>query len=298
VGDLDQSLKRLIQMRPQDWLAFALRDTPVEYLGIAQIDLATEPPMQVDSFLRVRYQGAECLVDIEAQAEADTTMGWRLYKYAGRASAIFDLPVISVVLWLERHGRIPTSTHEIRMGDWLSGTWSYKSIEVYRLQAAELLALGEHGALGLLPLVPLTQDGGALEATEDAGRILQAQTSGEELASLATLLGILASRHIDRDLADMLVRRLVMSNELLETSPLYQKWAHDWLEQGLEQGRIEGERESVRRFLQARFGALSTELELAITQADRSALDAVLPHMGDESPEQLLARLTGAAPQN
>src|SRR5579875_1300399 len=123
MGELDQTLKRLIQMRPQDWLTFALRDAPAEFLEVAQIDLATEAPMQVDSFLKVRYQGEVCLVDIEIQAEAESKMGWRLYKYAARASSIFDLPVISVVFWLERHGRIPPSPFEIRIGKHLSGVW-------------------------------------------------------------------------------------------------------------------------------------------------------------------------------
>jgi len=63
---------------------------------------------------------------------------------------------------------------------------------VYRLHAADLLTLGGQGILGLLPLVPLTQNGGTLEAVETAGQLIQAHTNGEELASLVTLLGILA----------------------------------------------------------------------------------------------------------
>ncbi len=270
--------------------------------------------MQVDSFLKVRYQGEVCLVDIEIQAEAESKMGWRLYKYAARASSIFDLPVISVVFWLERHGRIPPSPFEIRIGKHLSGVWHYTSIEVYRLKAAEILALGEQDIVGLLPLVPLTHDGGTVEQIEAAGKVAQEHASSEEeQVSIITLLGILASRRIDRELADALVRRLVMSQDLLESSPLYQKWAEEWLaqgmekgleqglEQGLERGREEGltigVRESVQLVLRARFKALPPEVEQAIAQASRAALEDVLTHVSDESLDQLRVRLETAPQQ-
>jgi predicted transposase YdaD len=195
---------------------------------------------------------------------------------------------------------------EIRIGKHLSGVWHYTSIEVYRLKAAEILALGEQDIVGLLPLVPLTHDGGTVEQIEAAGKVAQEHASSEEeQVSIITLLGILASRRIDRELADALVRRLVMSQDLLESSPLYQKWAEEWLaqgmEKGLERGREEGltigVRESVQLVLRARFKALPPEVEQAIARASRAALEDVLTHVSDESLDQLRVRLETAPQQ-
>ncbi len=104
-----------------------------------------------------------------------------------------------------------------------------------------------------------------------------------------------------------------MSQDLLESSPLYQKWAEEWLaqgmekgleqglEQGLERGREEGltigVRESVQLVLRARFKALPPEVEQAIAQASRAALEDVLTHVSDESLDQLRVRLETAPQQ-
>ena len=229
MGDLDQSLRRIAQLFPIEWVHFVLSDDTATYLGPAQIELANEPPLQMDTLFHVEVDGDECLIDLEAQTASDKKMGWRLYKYAARASAIFDLPVISVVLWLEKHGRVPTSPYEVRVGKRLLGTWYYVSIEVYNLHAADLLAQGERMP-AILPLLPFTQGGGTVAAVESAGQIIQRATTGENQVALATLLGVLASRKIGHETAMTLVRRWVMSNDLLESSPLYQVWMQEWLE--------------------------------------------------------------------
>lgn len=298
MGDLDQSLRRVAQLFPVEWVHFVLSDDTATYLGPAQIELANEPPLQMDTLFHVEVDGEECLIDLEAQAEADKKMGWRLYKYAARASSIFDLPVISVVLWLEKHGRVPTSPFEIRVGKRLLGTWYYVGIEVYNLRATDLLAKGEHMP-GILPLLPFTRGGETVEAIESAGQLIQRETSGDNQVALATLLGVLASRKIGHETAMTLVRRWVMSNDLLESSPLYQVWMQEWLEknrgkweeEGREEGREEGMRESALLMLRSRFGALPPEVEQAINRADRSTLAAFTPFAVSESLEQLRVRL-------
>ncbi|MGZ3601772.1 MAG: hypothetical protein ACXWQR_10030 [Ktedonobacterales bacterium] len=107
MAEMDQGIKRLIQTRPADMLALALPN--VEYLGTLPIDVATEPQLVLDTLLRVRDRGMMCAVDLEAEARPTADIGRRLYEYGTRASIVTNLPIISVVFWLERNGVAPIS---------------------------------------------------------------------------------------------------------------------------------------------------------------------------------------------
>lgn len=105
MAEMDQGIKRLLQTHPADVLAFAVPGA--EYLGTMPIDVATEPQLVLDTLLRVRYQGVECAVDLEAEAHPQRDIGRRCFEYGSRASIVTGLPIISVVLWLEANGTPP-----------------------------------------------------------------------------------------------------------------------------------------------------------------------------------------------
>src|SRR5579864_4681030 len=102
-GDMDQGLKRLCQLRAQDLLSFGLPGA--ELLAALPTDLATEPQLVTDTLFHARYQGDECLIDLEIEAAPTRDMGERLYRYSSRAHGLYGPPVLPVVLWLQRgHG--------------------------------------------------------------------------------------------------------------------------------------------------------------------------------------------------
>ena len=104
--------------------------------------------------------------------------------------------------------------------------------------------------------------------------------------------------------------RLVVSYDLLESSPLYQEWKQEWSEknrwrweepahaagvaEGRVEGRVEGHVEGLRRavtlMLSSRFGEPSADLALAIASADEATLDEVILHSGSDSLEEIRAR--------
>ena len=92
MADPDQSLKRLMQLRPSDWLAL-ITDLPgaarLEFVGTRPTDLAMEPPRIADALIVARYNGVECVVNMEAQIQADVTIGRRFYEYAARVSTLY-----------------------------------------------------------------------------------------------------------------------------------------------------------------------------------------------------------------
>src|SRR5579875_121706 len=169
MGVMDQGLKRLIQLRPLDWLIFARSGAQIEYLGTRQTDVATEPPRILDTHMEARYNGQPCLVNIEAEAYPSAEIGRRFYEYAARASVLFKLDVISIVFWLQRDGQVPTSPYRVSIGDLPLYDQHDVGIEVYNLRAEDLLKLGQGGAVGLLPLIAFTQGGQSLDTLEEAG---------------------------------------------------------------------------------------------------------------------------------
>lgn len=279
--EMDQGIKRLLQTHPADVLSLALPDA--EYLGTLPVDVATEPQLTLDSLLHVRYHGVECAVDLEAEAHPKPDIGRRLFEYGARASIVADLPVISVVLWLEANGAPVRSPYELHAADRLLATWHYSGIEVYQLQAPTLLA---SGVLGLLPLVPFTQ-GSAPATIERTAELVKEQAPSSEVGELESLLLVFAARKYDATFAMNIARRLFMSTEIVEKSALYQLWT----QQGREQGKQEGLREATTLTLRARFGELPQDIAEALAHASSATLEALLLNITTDTLEQARQRL-------
>jgi hypothetical protein len=283
VAEMDQGIKRLLQTHPADVLALAIPGA--EYLGLLPVDVATEPQLVLDTLLRVRYAGVACAVDLEAEARPRTEMARRLFEYGTRASVVTGLPVISVVLWLQAGNAPPASPYELRVGNLLLATWHFIGIALYDLDAQ---ALFTPGLIGLLPLVPFTRDGGDVATIERAAEIVKQRAPASDLSELESLLAVFAARAISDDAARAIIRRLFMSTEILEQSPLYRAW----IQQGIEQGKAEGLRIALLGVLRGRFGTVPPELTQAINAAPADALERLLEYAGTESVEQLQARLS------
>lgn len=290
MADMDQGIKRLLQRHPADVLALAVPNA--EYLGSLPTELVTEPQRVLDLLFRVRYRGEECAADVEVEARPRQDIARRLFVYGSRVAANTGLPVLSIVLWLERGGTPPSSPYEIRAGSEVLSTWKFFGVELYKLDAQTLIA---PGLLGLLPLVPFTRDGGDIAVIERTGQLVKERAPADELGELETLLAIFGARTFGDDAMRAMLRRLAMSTEILDTSPLYQSWKREWIERGREEGAANSARSALLAVLRGRFGELPEPLARAIEAAPRAAIEAALPYAGTETLDQLAARLNQPA---
>lgn len=288
MAEMDQGIKRLLQTHPQDILAFAVPEA--EYLGTLPVDVATERQLVLDSLLRVRIEGIECAVDIEAEADPDKDMPQRLYDYGSRVHTMTRLPVISVVHWLQSNGTLPKSPYRVRVGRRRIVDWYCQGIALYDLPAQTLL---DRGILGLLPLVPFCKDGGTLDVIERAAELVKALAPDPEALELDTLLAIFGARRVGNAAMLAMIRRLFMSTKILETSPLYQEWVGRAREEGKAEGEAEGLREAIVAVLHSRFGEPAPALVTAINGATLEQLRGILSYVGMESLEQITQRLIG-----
>ena len=282
MADMDQGIKRLIQTHPADMLALALPGA--EHLGVLTTDVAAEPQLMLDTLQRIRYQGVECAANIEAEARPRPDMPRRCFEYGSRASIIHGLPVVSIVLWLEPGGAIPTSPYELRAGDRLIATWHFIGIEVYRLRAADLLARGQ---VGLLPLIAFTDDGKSPETIESVAQAVQQRASSNDVAELELLLALFSARTLGTDTVLAMIRRLFMSTEILDESPLY----HYLVQKAREQAMAEGMAQSVLALLRGRFGDPAADVAEAISTASRETLLAILHNATSDTMAQVRERL-------
>ena len=300
--EMDQGIKRLLQTHPGDVLALALPEA--EYLGTLPVDVATEPQLVLDTLLRARYHGIECAVDLEAEARPREDMGRRCFEYGARATIVTGLPTISVVMWLEPDGAPPVSPYELWVDDRLVGTWHFIGIEVYRLRAEALI---DSWLLGLLPLVAFTADATDVSVVERAAQLVKDQAPADQVSELESLLVVFAARTFGNDRALEIIRRLFVSTEILEQSPLYRLWREQAMqegiehgieqgrEQGIEQGREQGLQQGLAEgalaALRLRFGELAHEVEQAVASARKETLEDVLAHVATDTLEHVRARL-------
>jgi hypothetical protein len=296
--EMDQGIKRLIQRHPADVLKLALPDA--DFLGILPTELVTEPQRVLDVLARVRYHGVECAADVEVEARPRPEIARRLFEYGARTATNTRLPVLSIVLWLEAGGAPPASPYVMRAGDETLATWRFVGVELYRLSADQLI---EPGLLGLLPLVPFSRDGLDIAVIERAGQIVKERAPIEELGEMETLLAIFGARTFGADVMRAMLRRLAMSTEILDTSPLYQEWKREWQEQGMQQGIEQGMRQGVEQgmrqgvrqalalVLRGRFGALPEPLAQAIEAAPMERIDEALTRAATASLDELAALL-------
>lgn len=293
MAEMDQGIKRLLQTHPADVLELALPG--VEYLEPMPSEVATEPQLLMDTLFRVRYRGVHCAVNVEAQAYPDPAMPRRCFEYGSRASVVFGIPVLSVVLWLERRGTVPASPYQMLVGDWMQATWQFINIEVYNLSAPAIVGT-DH--LGLLPLVPFMRDS-SVEVIESAARRVKERSAPEDASMLASLLAVFGARQYGNEAMRALIRRLFMSTELLDQSPLYREWVDKAKAEGMAEGEAkgisEGEakalRESVQTVLLGRFQTLDVDLLAALEVATPDALRDTLRHITTDSLDQARARL-------
>lgn len=298
MAEMDQGIKRLLQSHPADILALALPG--VEYLEQLPAEVISEPQLLMDTVFRVRYEGVECAVNVEAQLYPDPTMPRRCFEYGSRVSVVTGLPALSVVVWLERRGAVPKPPYEMRAGSWLQATWQFINIEVYELPASDMLKIGHPG---LLPLVPFMRESD-LNVIESAARIVKERSAPGEASELASLLAVFGARRHGNDAMRALIRRLFMSTEVLDTSPLYREWVEKAQAEGMAKGMAEGEargeaqgeaqglRESIQAVLESRFQTLDEELLALIAAADVPTLRAAVRHVALDSLDEARTRLS------
>ncbi len=175
----DAVTKRLIELRPADWVAF-LR-LPEGDVSLVDADLSTVTSY-ADRIIRVDTGGgASYLVHNELESGKDTaTVPLRLFHYNASALYKTGLPVVSTVFLLHKGANSPKITGAFDVPD-IDGnvyfSFRYNVVRVWQLDPDELLA----GGLSVLPFAPMQRK--LVSASERASRRRAACDPGDAIAN-------------------------------------------------------------------------------------------------------------------
>ena len=119
----------------------------------------------------------------------------------------------------------------------------FRSIDVGRLSAEDILRTNQPG---LYPLLPLTEGGARREKVEMMfGKL--GGTGKTELELIGFTLASLVFNRENKADQDWLIRRFHEMHDILRETPIYQEILKEGREEGLEKGREEGQIEALRR---------------------------------------------------
>lgn len=191
----------------------------------------------------------------------------RLLEYNVLAWHRYHCPVSSFVVFLKKNSRMAPSPLIRRLPDGNEILrFHYNVILLWDIPPDVLIGTG---IAGLLPLVPMAQDGARREVIDDVIKRLTLPDGGTrpELLALTYLFASLAFEASQDQ--DWLRRRFMMLSDILRETPTYQ----DILAEGREEGREEESQKSLAlqrhmlmRFVQARFPDLQALAEKQLAQ--------------------------------
>src|SRR5437667_2163970 len=241
----DDAMKRLVGGNPQDLVWWVI--TGAQFVKQLPLELSVEN-IYADGLLQATLDGKEFLAHIEFQSSYDGRIGERLLEYNVLASRQYNyLPVYSCVIYLKNHSSVPHSPflRGLPNGEEVV-RFHYRSIELGKLVAGELL---QTGLVGLLPLLPLTQDGARREVVEE---MITGLVSAEKTESL--WIGYALASKVLKDDLKWLKRRFAMLEDILRDTPVYQ----EVLAEGEEKGKLEAQHEVLLDIVQERFPEIAS----------------------------------------
>ena len=255
----DQTLKRLLTRAHDGFLA--LIAPGLTWQGERSPELPAVA-RQADLVWAVRDEhGVLGLLHIELQTLADALMGERVAEYQLRLWRRDHLPIRSIVVLLRPTDRIPVSPFVIPWKNGESLRCEFDIIKLWEIPAERVLASPYYD---LWPLAALMGGMTLDSVVATAEQIASAPLSLEERGELTGLLVVLSDLRLRRKEVLAVLRRNPMLDEIVRQSSLAEEFFN------------EGMRDSIRLFLEARFGAVDPALVAAIGEADTEQLRALI----------------------
>jgi len=270
----DTSLKLLIGEKPQDFISWLVpganfRRVVSPHLPGRKID--------ADCLFEIILSGERLLFHIEFQSYRDRNMVERLWEYNVRSTLKYKLPVLSFVFYLKKERKPATSpyTWELKDGKVIH-RFHFTVVKLWEVRAE---ILKQTGLVGLLPLLPLTQDGKKLELVDEVIATLEANND-ESTSELLALTYILASFvFTSENERQKLIRRFTMLRDVIRSSWAYQEIKMEGMEEGLEKGLEKGLQELRQTLLEIVLGLYPALEPLAKKTAKAVSEPATLRHL-------------------
>lgn len=189
----DQTLKIMARNYTAVFLQLAFPDIPVRLLGtVANVELAL-PVRPVDFLHRVEYDGQEYLLHIEFQLRHEANFPRRLCSYYGALTEQFDLPVLTLVLYLRpRQAPLPQA-YQVALGERVVNRFSYPVLRLWDYVVA--IRSGKYRELAPLLLILVPDD--KVDVLAEERTLILAEPDAQKRSDLLALAVTIATRHFD-----------------------------------------------------------------------------------------------------
>jgi hypothetical protein len=229
----DSFMKLLVEANKQDLVSFLLPG------AIFEKELNSEMQSRVleaDLLYVVTWDGMQVILHVEFQKRRDGDMGKRLWKYNAQTTIITDMPVCSYVIYLQHDGNVVQSPYELPHPiKKVVHLFFFDTVKLWEIPGA---FLKQEGIEGLLPLLPLTQNGIRHEVIDDM--IVSLDLAGKsDLLPLAYAFASLVFKSAE-DRHWLRKRFTMLSEDIFEDSWAYQEMIAKGLQKGFEKGLHEG----------------------------------------------------------
>lgn len=187
----DHTLKVFARHYADVLLRLAFPGVPVYLVGTdSNVELAL-PVRQVDFVHHVMYEGTEYLLHVEFQLEHEADFPRRMFTYCGALTAQYEMPVLTLVLYLRpRQSPLPDA-YEICLGDHVVNRFSYPVLRLW--DHVDAIRSGEYRELAplLLTLVPEKSP----RVLQEERTLIMQEPDDRKRADLLALAVMVASRH-------------------------------------------------------------------------------------------------------
>ena len=233
----DDTMKRLIRAYPQHFVSWVLKGAIFKDALSIELKNWTR---ETDFLLDVIQNEQQMLMHMEFQSREDENMAQRLLEYNVLATREHGRPVLSCVIYLRKDSNIAESplVWELPNGQKVL-YFHFVVIKLWEIEAEELV---QTGLVGLLPLVPLTKDGGQYEVIDKVATKLATAKEYNLLEYARRFASLVYKDGSDRE---WLNRRFAMYKDIFEDS-----WV---VQEERQEGKLEGFQQALLKIVQRRF---------------------------------------------
>lgn len=277
----DIPTKRLLQLRPEDWIKATTGITGKVRYREMKADKNPKVESRLDSLYIVETENKAFILNLEPQGYVDPALPARMLRYRAdiyesmMAVGRKMLPMKQVVIYFSPYDE--TTDKKIIDDEFEDSRIEY-SYDVLRVWEMEKDYVMDNKLYGLYSLLPLMKDDRLYnneailkEAVEAALEIDDKALGSDILAAMS----FLAEVQFSKDIITKYIRR-----EMLMISELWKEWSEEERLEGEKRGRLEGRNheliENVITLLTAKFGVLPEDMKEGISKLDRNILKLII----------------------
>jgi len=261
--ELDRVMKMLAARYPHIFMKLLFRSSPEVKLQAVEDTTINIPEKRSDKVFRIKVSGQEIILSLEFLLRPDRREMQRFHSRSGILSEAFKLPVLTVIIYLER-GRYRTfpDRYQIEVAG-LRNEISFHRILLWEYEAQ--IRSGELKEFA--PLLVLFSQAGNMDIIDEEKRLIRQIPDLQQQADLLALSAMIAFKQFK----DVLVKELFYEEyNMLKQSSFVKEWIEEGIKEGekngIEKGIRKGRIELILAQLKRILGRVHPELETKIQE--------------------------------